>query len=114
MATTTSCSREIHVGDVGTLIEVTLLDCNTVVDLTGATVTDLVFVKPSGEKVTKEATFKTDGTDGILQYIVEEAEEEEDPPFFNEYGTWKIQGKVVLPTGTWNSDIAKFKVYDNL
>lgn len=114
MATTTSCSREIHVGDIGTLIEVTLYDCTTVVDLTGATSTELIFVKPSGEKVTVDATFKTDGTDGILQYIVPEADQENDPEFFNEYGTWKIQGKVVLPTGTWNSDIAKFKVYDNL
>jgi hypothetical protein len=114
MATTTSCSREIHVGDVGTLIEVTLYDCTTVVDLTGATVTELVFMKPSGTKVTVDAEFKTDGTDGVIQYIVPEAEKETDPPFFDEAGAWKIQGKVTLPTGVWNSDIAKFKVYDNL
>jgi hypothetical protein len=113
MATTTSCTREIHVGDIGTLIEVTLYDCNVVVDLTGATVTEMIFVKPSGIKITKDATFKTDGTDGILQYVVEEPEENE-APFFDEYGTWKIQGFVTLPAGSWSSDIAKFKVYANL
>ena len=107
MATTTSCTREIHVGDIGTLLEVTLYDCSTPVDLTGATETTLILVSPTGVKTELTATFKTDGTDGILQYI-------SDDETFTEAGTWKIQGFVILPAGQWSSDIAKFKVYANL
>ena len=107
MATTTSCPREIHVGDIGTLIEVTLYDCGTPVNLTGATTKEIILLKPSGTKVTKTASFKTDGTDGIIQYIAVAND-------FDESGPWKIQGHVVLPTGEWRSDTGKFKVLDNL
>ncbi len=32
----------------------------------------------------------------------------------DETGNWKIQGFVTMPSGSWSSDIDKFKVYENL
>lgn len=107
MATTTSCPREVHIGDKGTLLEVTLYDCTEVVPLQDASVKEIILLKPSGNKVTKTASFKTDGSDGIIQYISLATD-------FDEVGVWKLQGHVVLPTGEWRSDVGKFKVIDNL
>jgi len=98
---------EIHTYDIGTVFEVTLLDTDVVVDIALATTKEIIFLKPSGTSVTKTAEFKTTGSDGIIQYttILDD---------LNEVGGWKIQAKVTLPTGTWSSDISKFKVYSNI
>ena len=98
---------EIHVGDIGTAFEVTLKDCDGVVDISTATSKELIFRKPDKTVVVKIAVFKTDGTDGIIQYltILDDLDLK---------GAWSIQAKVTLPTGTWSSDIQKFKVYANL
>ena len=98
---------EIHVGDIGTAFEVTLKDCDVVVDVSTASVKQIIFKKPDKTVVTKTAVFKTDGTDGIIQYITILDD-------LDMKGTWYIQAKVSLPTGTWSSDKSKFKVYDNL
>jgi len=102
------CSvEEIHVGDIGTIFEITLQDCDAVVDLTGASVMEIVFKKPDKTVVVKTAALKTDGTDGIIQYITVLDD-------LNLKGTWSIQGDVTIPTGKWKSEIDKFKVYANL
>ena len=57
--------------------------------------------------VVKTAVLTNTGVDGKMQYttVADDLDIE---------GKWKIQGKVVLPTGTWRSDISSFKVYANL
>ena len=98
---------EIHVGDIGTAFEITLKDCDVVVDVSTATVKQIIFKKPDKTVITKTADFKTDGTDGIIHYltILDDLDLK---------GTWYVQAKVTLPTGTWSSDTSKFKVYANL
>lgn len=101
-------ANEIHKGDIGTIFEVTLKDDVAIVDVSSATTKEIFFRKPDGTTVlTKAAEFKTDGTDGIIQYttILDD---------LDSVGGWKIQGHVILSTGEWKSDIASFKVYDNL
>lgn len=104
-----TCSvEEVHLYDIGTIIDVPLLDCDLPAeDIDSATVKQILFKKPSGAVVTKDAIFKTDGTDGILRYVTITDD-------IDEVGTWKIQARVTLPSGTWSSSIDKFKVYTNL
>jgi hypothetical protein len=102
-----TCGKEIHVGDIGTLFEVTLYDCELVVDLTGATTLEIIFLKPDGSKLIASASFKTDGTDGVITYAAISGD-------IDQAGSWKLQAHVVLPTGEWWSDTDKFKVYANL
>jgi hypothetical protein len=102
-----TCVQEIHVGDIGTVFEVELKDCLTIVNISSATVKQIIFQKPTGEVLTKTAIFSTDGTDGKLRYITVAND-------LDLAGTWKIQAKVVLPSGTWSSNVDKFKVYSNL
>lgn len=102
-----TCGKEIRVGDIGTVFEVTLYDCDQIVDVSGATTKEIIFLKPDNTKVVKTAVFKTDGTDGIIQYVTIQDD-------LDQQDKWKLQGHVVLPTGEWHTDIVSFKVYTNL
>lgn len=101
-------SNEIHIADIGTVFEVTLMDDTVIVDISAATVMQIIFEKPDKVIVVNTAVFTSDGTDGKMQYAVALNTE------LDLKGNWKIQGKVTLPTGSWSSDIDKFKVYENL
>jgi hypothetical protein len=100
-------AREIHEGDIGTIFEVTLQDGDAIVDISAASEMYILFEKADGTTLTKTAVHKTDGTDGILQYVTILDD-------LTPVGNWKVQAHVVLPTGSWKSDISKFKVYANL
>lgn len=102
-----SCADEIHVGDIGTVFQITLTDCNVAVDLTGYTNLDMIFLKPDGTVVVKDAAIFGLASDGIIRYTTIAND-------LDQVGTWKIQAEITLPTGTWRSDIEKFKVYANL
>lgn len=101
-------ANEIHKNDIGTIIEVTVQDDTVAVDISTATAKEFIFVKPSGAKVTVTASFSTSGVDGKLRYTTVSGD------FFDETGSWRLQVRVVLPTGAWRSDITIFDVYANL
>jgi hypothetical protein len=103
-----SCNTdEIHVGDIGTTFKCLIKDDDVVRDVSGATTKELIFSKPSGETMTKTATFTTDGTDGYIEYstITDDLDES---------GYWKLQGHIVLPGLDLRTNIVTFKVYPNL
>lgn len=100
-------SGEIHKNDIGTEFRCTMKDGSSIVDVSTASTKQLIFVKPSGEKLTKTATFYTDGTDGIISYVTVSGD-------LNECGLWAIQGFVIIGTGEYHSDIRNFKVERNL
>lgn len=105
--------NEIHLDDVGTIFEITMQECNEttdqndIVDISQATVMQILLRAPDGGVLTKTAIHSTDGTDGKMRYVTIAGD-------LDETGTWKIQGRVTLPTGTWSSDRQSFKVYGNL
>jgi len=98
---------EIHEDDIGTIFEAEFLDAGAVLDISGATTKELLFRKPDGTKVAEAGLFTTDGTDGKLRYTTI-------ADFLDASGRWSVQGRVVLPAGTWSSDITAFHVYPNL
>jgi hypothetical protein len=102
-------SAEIHVGDVGTVIRITVKDENdTAVDVSGATVTKTFkFLKPDGTTVLKAASFNTDGVNGILKYTTLAAD-------IDQSGVWKVQVNVVLAGATWYSTWGEFVVHGNI
>lgn len=101
-------SNEVHVGDIGTIIRVTIKDENCdPQDISSASSKELIFKKPNCTIVTKTATFYTDGTDGIIQYTSESG-------FFDVSGIWQIQGVVSFGSGTWSTDIIEFRVNKNI
>lgn len=100
-------ANEIRVGDIGTILEVTLMDDAAVVDISSATTTQFKLKKPGGTTVTKTAVFTTDGTDGKLRYTTLAND-------LDEAGSWDIQTYLVMTGWTGHSDIGDLYVYANL
>ena len=99
---------EIHEGDIGTVFEFLVKDGDEVRDLSAATKVELKLGKPSGASVTKALAFKTDGTDGLVQWTTAQASD------LDEHGNWQAQVICTFAGGLWHSDIVPFKVYRNL
>ena len=101
-------SGTIHVGDIGTVIEVTVKDeDDAIVNLSTATVKQFIFDKPDGVNVTKDAAFSTTGVDGKLRYTL----------VANDillHGDWNLQIYIENPSGKWHSDVKTFSVRENL
>lgn len=104
-------SKEIHVGDIGTLFEITLEDDSTdphsAVDLTGNTTLEIIFFKPDKTKLTKIALLVGPATDGKISYTTISGD-------LNVAGKWLIQAHIVLLTGEWRSSFGEFVVKPNL
>ncbi len=103
----TEIVEEIHVGDIGTVLVVTLKNDNVPVDISAATTKQIILQNPSVTGGAFAATFTTDGTDGKLQYTTTIND-------LDESGVWQIQAYVVLATGAWRSEIQEFSVFPNL
>ena len=100
-------SSEIHVGDIGTQLIVTIKDDGVVVDISTASTLQIIIKKPDGVSYTKSGLLYTDGTDGKMYYNSTSGD-------FDTPGNYKLQGKVVLAGGTYYTSISDFKVYCNL
>ena len=101
-------SNEIHKNDIGTVFKVTIKDGSSAVDISTSTTKQLIFKKPSGQKLEANASYYTDGSDGIITYTTVDGD-------LNEEGMWKIQGKIILSGGnTFNTDLTSFKIHRNL
>jgi len=100
-------ANEIHVDDVGTQFLLTIMDGSAAVDISSASTKQIIIKKPSGTKMTKSATFSSDGSDGKIYYssIADD---------LDETGSYKLQGKVIISDGTFYTDITTFKVHRNL
>jgi hypothetical protein len=102
-----ACVQEIHVNDIGTVFEITLVDCDTPVNISAATETTILFSKPDGTVVEQTAVFTTNGADGKIRYVTVDGDLDVD-------GKWKLQARVVMPSGAWSSNISGFTVKPNL
>lgn len=101
-------ANEIHVNDIGTTFSVTVVDeYSVVVDLSGVLTKQLLFKKPGGTILTKNASFVTDGTDGKIKYLSQSGD-------LDQYGKWSLQAFVDFGDTEWYSDIHKFTVYKNV
>lgn len=100
-------AEEIHVNDIGTVFKVLMKDGDDIVDLSSASTKELIFLKPAGTKVTQDAEFTTDGTDGYIQYTAVSGD-------LDAVGVWKLQAHIVISSLDVKSDISPFRVYPNL
>jgi hypothetical protein len=100
-------SCQIHLNNIGTAFSTTIEDCDGVIDLSTATTKQLIFTKPSGTKLTKDASFVTDGTDGQIRYVSASGD-------LNELGNWKLQAYIILGSTEYYSKVANFRVHRNL
>jgi hypothetical protein len=95
-------ANEVHVGDIGTTIELTLKDGDDVVDVSSATVTkNILLTGPGLAMATKAASFSTDGTDGKIKWVTTAVGD------LSVAGTWEVQAYVELTSPVWKGHCAK-------
>jgi len=99
---------DIHKGDIGTTFILTIMDGAEVVDISGSTTREIYLTDPALSKATHSASLTTDGTDGKMEYATTAAN------VLDTTGSWQWQGRVVLPSGDWKTDILTFEVVENL
>ncbi len=97
----------VQQNDVGTDIKLTFVEDDSAVDISAASVKSIMVEKPSGTVDTHTAAFFTDGTDGIIIYTIVDGD-------IDEVGSYSMQGLFTSPSGTWYTDIHKFRVTPNL
>lgn len=94
--------------DVGTIFRVTIQDFDgEVVDISPASTMELIFRRPNGSTFSRDASYYTDGTDGVIQYTSIAGD-------LNAVGTWKLQAKVTMPSVSWHTEVGSFVVNPNL
>ena len=99
---------DIHEGDIGTKLLITVTDCGTIVDISTATSLSIFIKKPDGTILTRTGILETDGTDGQMYYITEAGD-------LDVAGTYKIQGRVSFASGaSYYTSTATFRVECNL
>lgn len=101
-------ANEIHVDDVGTKFNLTIKDDDgNIVDISTASNYDIIFRKPDGTILTKDAVFITDGSDGKIRYTTVAGD-------LDQYGKWSIQAFIDFGSTEWYTDVSPFTVYKNI
>ena len=99
---------DAHVGDIGLDIVVTLYDRTVLINTLGtATVLTLIFKKPGGEVIERDAVLVTDGTDGKVHYVTVAGD-------LDRPGIWTVQGYFEMPGWSGRSNTYTFPVGGNL
>lgn len=87
----------IQLNDDGTTLELTVTEDGSAVDLSsGVTTKSIIMQHPDGTTETFTADFKTNGSDGILQYDLEAAD-------VAATGKYYVQALITNSAGTWRS-----------
>lgn len=96
-------SDNARLGDVGVAIEITLQDGAVAVDLTGNTLLEMIFRKPSGARLIRTPVAVAPLTSGKLRYLTIAGD-------LDEVGGWNVQGHAMIPSGDFRSETGVFEV----
>jgi len=102
--------NEVHKDDVGTEFNLTIVDtanANLPIDLTSASIVQVIIRRSDGSKKVVEGTVFGPPTDGRVNYYTVAGD-------LNIIGWYKVQAIVVTPAGLWHSAIARFPVIKNI
>jgi len=100
-------ASEIHIDDIGTRFLMTIKDDGSLVNVSGATIKQVNFRKPSDTVINRVATLVDEGISGVMYYDAIAGD-------LDEAGHYKLQAKVAIPSGTYYTDIHTFQVHCNL
>lgn len=96
-----------QVDDIKVRLIVTIYEDDAVLNISTASSKSIIIRKPDGVIITATATFLTDGSDGKIYY--DSVSGDLDTP-----GLYKIQGAIVINSGTYKSSIQMFRIDCNL
>lgn len=99
--------KKLHVGDIGTIFELTVKEGVNIVDVSNASTKDITLSRPDETTVVRAAGFFSDGLDGTLTFTIIADD-------LSMEGTYFLQAYLVLPSWSGYSDSIKVKVQANL
>ena len=89
------------VGDIGTIIELTIKDQDlAVVDISSASTLQILMKAPDGTVTTQTGVLSGDGTDGKMRYVTQAGD-------WTMHGVWEIQGRAVITAGTFRTRVIR-------
>lgn len=97
----------VQVGAIGLLIELELIDGYGALDISNATVKNILLEKPNNTVLTVSGSFVTDGKDGLLYYSTVSGDLDQD-------GVYNAQAYLEIPGFIGYSAPISFTVYPNL
>lgn len=100
-------SGTLQVGGVGVIIQLGIKQNFGSLDISSATNKQLIMKKPDGSSQAYDASFFTDGKDGLIYYRTREGD-------LNQAGTYIVQAKIETPSFTGYSSQTSFVVSSNL
>jgi hypothetical protein len=103
-------ASEIHKDDIGTRFLITVKDDGDLVNISGVgggSIHQISFRKPSDAIVERNATLQDYGVSGVMFYDSVAGD-------LDEAGVYKLQAKVIIPSGTYYTDLYTFKVHSNI
>lgn len=100
-------SNEMHIGDIGSVIRITVKDAGVAVDISSASTKQILLEKPDGTILTKTAQFLTTGADGVIQYTTIAGD-------LDVAGIWRAQAYIVSATWSGHSSPYQFTVFANV
>ncbi|NIQ01599.1 MAG: hypothetical protein GWM98_15440 [Nitrospinaceae bacterium] len=98
---------DLQKDSVGVTLQVTVQENGVAVDISAATTRQIIITKPDRSKLTKTATFVTDGSDGKIQYVTVAGD-------LDLAGTYSLQAFVITPAGEYYTEITNLFVAKNL
>jgi hypothetical protein len=99
----------IHVGVIGLVIELEVLDENgDPKDLSSASVLEIKLRAPGGSTTTYTAVLSGDGTDGKMRYVTASADD------LDTVGQWTKQGYIEVGSFKGHTSRCTFQVYPTL
>jgi hypothetical protein len=98
---------DIQENTVGLVIRLTIKEKGQTQNLSTSTVKQIIIGKPDGTKLTKTASFMTDGTDGVIQYVTVLGD-------LTPAGTFSVQSYLEMPDFQGKSTISTFGVNANI
>lgn len=78
--------------DVGVVLRLTVKENGIVVDVSSATLLEIILNPPTGSSRRKPATLTADGTDGQIEYQTQ-------PGDLDLVGAWTVQARMQFPSG---------------
>jgi hypothetical protein len=99
--------NDIYASDYGWTGKLRMVQDGAAVDISSYTTRQFIFRSPSGTLKTKTAAFDTDGTDGVLKYVVESG-------VIDASGRWIVQVRISKTNVELTSQELPFFVYSRI
>lgn len=96
-----------QLNDIKVRIKLTVNEDDAALNISTATAKSIIIRKPDGTRTVYTATFLTDGSDSIIYYDTVSGD-------LDQSGVYKVQGLILMASGTYYTTVQTFRVECNI